>query len=303
MLQTTTELLADVKLRAGLPASQSLYTDTELLRMATEEMHRTVVPLLMRYRSELLVRREDVALTGQGRVRVPARAFGSKLRDVQLKRTGAADFVSLPLVSSEDAREQRSVEGFYLEGDWLYLTPEGAAPTGTLRIKYFTRPSHLVGTDDPDLAMVEADYTTTVGPFAAGPAARLTALWDSSGGYVDIVRAEPSYELIGSQMGFDRAQAALGQLVLTSGTLMEPPKYGDWLCLPGYAPVAMVPAECFDVLIQATVVRILRAKKEWDAYRAEKEVLETSANLLDATLAPRVDGEPKRFVNRSLLGK
>jgi len=153
-LYTADELIATVKLRAAVPGTNATGTgDADILRYLNEEQMTTLVPALIRVREEYLVVTERRAMSASSaRYRLPHRAAGQSLRDVNLVDSLTAQTprrtkiprVALEGIDRQDPSFNAGPGGFYLQGDDLMLTQIDPGAYAGIELAYHFRPGELV---------------------------------------------------------------------------------------------------------------------------------------------------------------
>jgi hypothetical protein len=270
-------------------ASDATLSDADLLRFADQETQGGIVPLMMSVRQDYFTTHDDVAIApgaAQNTLRIPTRAIGSKVLDVEL--IGASgEFVNVSQINS-DAKDG-AAPGFWVEGNTivLYLGASGGAWSySTCRLSYYQRPNRLV------LPAAVGTISNIVGLAVTVAAMPATIVSTEP---VDLVRAYPGHESLDT----DRDDhAVVANTITFTGTLPSDLAIGDYVCLAEESPVPQLPTELQPVLVQRVVVRALEALNDrsgLEAAAAKLQVLEAAALKL---IAPRVDGEPKRIVPR-----
>ena len=148
---TSDELVESVKRRASIPENQSTYTPEDILAFADEELSLEILPAILELHEDYLLYPENVQLeTGKYDYRIPDRAIGSKLRDVQsvspdgntikeMTRLGAGD-----IIKDYVNRSTNYVHQFYIKNNKVVLTGEPRSTDGFLKMWYYMTPSKLV---------------------------------------------------------------------------------------------------------------------------------------------------------------
>jgi hypothetical protein len=285
---TTTEFIADVKLRAFLPTSQATFASADILLLADAETQTSVIPLVQSIRNEYWVRYYDHTITAaQANYDIPVRAIGMALRDVQLVAS-SGQVTSLPQISLEDIQTTTSgePEAFYLRQNQVYLYPTPISTTGTLRLYYELRPGQLVLTTAAGLISSINTGTNAV------TVASIPSAWTASYTY-DLIRQDGASE----PLAIDQAVSSVASTTLTfSSTLPTSPalRVSDYVALAGQTPIPQIPAELRPVLAQATAVRMMESMMlpgvDFARRTLDKEI-ETAVKLL----SPRVSGEVKKI--------
>jgi hypothetical protein len=164
---TSDDLLESVKRKISFPASQSTFTDEDILAFANEELMISQVPSVMSFHEEYFVAKQVIPLTSYTNTYpIPERAIGMKLRGVfwcdsasgpdSTATTTGGNLFEMTRVSAEDKAffqsnvgANQSIHKYYLEGNNVVLTPSPTSdPTGSLVLYYFLRPNQLVPSDE-----------------------------------------------------------------------------------------------------------------------------------------------------------
>jgi hypothetical protein len=291
MAWTTTELIASVKRRAGVPSASGAFLAADLLAIADEEMGSYVVPLILKEREDYFVAHHEEPITDAlYSYPVPYRAIGGKLREV-LALSPARRASDLPRVSASDLQDADF--GFYLDGGMISLVSNGtnASRYGSwLRLSYYRRPNRLV---DISRAAVITTVNSTTGvlTFSSLPSAL------SSAAVFDVVSARSPFDTL----GMDVAGVVAGSQITMGAALPANVQVGDYVCLPEESPVPQVPAELHGLLAQKIAVKVLEGKQMLDKLAAARSELERMEADARALITPRVDGEAQRLVARSSL--
>jgi hypothetical protein len=289
---TTTDFIASVRRRGSIPTSTStsnVNNTSNLLDLATEELHIRLLPLLMAVREEFYVAPpKDYAITAdQAAYAVPSRASGMVLRDVQMI-VGTA-VASLPRIDPESVSTTATgtPAGYYLQHNNVVLYPTPSATNGTLRMLYYARPSRLAATSA--CAQISGINTGT-GVVTVGS---VPSSWSTSTP-VDFIKATSPYQ----NPAVDQTPTATSSTTLTFTTLPDSLAVGDWVALAEYTPIPQVPHEFQPVLAQMTVVKALEAIGDNDGVaRATKDLLTLQANATQL-VTPRNHGESKVVVRQ-----
>lgn len=288
---TTTDFLTSVRQRGSIPTTtntSNVNSTTNLLNLATEELHTRLLPLLMSTRAEFYVAAtpDDQAVTAnQASYPMPSRAVGMVLRDVQMIVGTAVH--SLPEINSDaiNSTATGSVQGYYLQHNNVILYPTPAATSGTLRQRYFMRPSRLAATSDCAQISAINSGTNTV------TVSSLPSTW-AIGTVVDFIAATAPNQC----RDIDKAITGISGTDVTFAALPTGLAVNDWLALAEYTPIPQVPFEFQPVLAQMTVVKALEALGDNDGVKRainDLNILQQNALTL---VTPRNHGEPKRVV-------
>lgn len=284
---TTTALLASIRRRAATASvSTDGSADSDLLQLANEELHASLLPLILKAQGEHLIPQFDYEVStsaGVDKYRIPSRAAFNRIREVVVVDASGSAIRNLYQGSVEDqelwANEQGRPEAFYVRGSQLVLRPI-PAEAETLRVTYCHRPNELTATTAnwATVATVAGTAVTTTGNHGFTPAT-----------IVDFVKADSPFE----PLSIDVTMAAASGSSITLSSAISGLAVGDYVCVREKSPVPMLPAELHPALVDLTVSVLLRNK----GYLQESAAWTKSAGakLSEALemLTPRVDGEAK----------
>jgi hypothetical protein len=289
---STTDLLSAVRTRGSIPTTSNVNNvnnTTNLLALATEELRIKLLPLIMSTREEFYVAIKDVTITaGTARYRIPSRASGTVLRDVQI--VSGTDVYSLERLQSEyiSTTSQSTPEGFYLEHNSVVLYPTPAASGDTLRLRYYLRPSRLVATN------AAAQITSITTATNQVTCSSLPSAWTTSNTF-DFISASSPYPTY----GIDLAVTDIAGTTITFGaTLPTELAVGDWVALADCTPFPQLPEEFQPVLAQMVVVKVLEAQGDRDGARAAGQDLAAITNNALGLITERVHGAPRKVLRR-----
>lgn len=288
MGKTTTSMIADIKLIGSFPTTDSLFSNANYLSILTREQLTTIVPLLNKVNEEYFITEKDYAVTAnQTSYRIPARAVGSQLRDVQLVSSGG-DVTGLVRLY-EDNRESTSdgQQGYYIKGNNILLSPTPTTTTGdALRLIYMRRPSTFVlPTACAEIASIDTGNNQVV--VSSLPSTMTTST------LVDFIQAESPYDLL----SMDAVISGVSGTTVTFSSLPTDLAVGDYLCLAGETCVPMIPEELVDVLVQSALCTCLSSKKD-KSVELELQKLEQLKTTFIDMLTPRVKSDDKKIVNK-----
>ena len=135
--------------RAMIPSDQSTFTNCDILDIMNEELGIHILPMVLRAHEEYYVVDEDQALSACTiRYKIPYRAVGNKLRDVQFVDNAGTQY-EMTRVSLESRPEYQGnytnnqFLTFYLENDDIVLM-QNQISNGNIRSSYYLRPNELV---------------------------------------------------------------------------------------------------------------------------------------------------------------
>lgn len=294
MAYTAADLLTSIRRRAGIPAASGVFSESELLTLATEELRSYVVPFVLREREDYWLYTHDQTITTETSWRIPPRAIGGKLRDVALVLDSGAERY-LPRLSPADLED--SDVGFYLDGKGVRLfTRPGVSLTSLgqkLRMRYFLRPSTLIG--------ASGSNTTVLSVNPGAYQITLTSITGLSSAFaVDIVSqyapwfsvyadATPTVPIAGTTLTF------------TATTYPTGVAAGDLVFLPDTSQYPQIPVELHDLLAQRCAVKVLASKQMTEKMGSAMAELKELEAMALVTIQPRVDSKQPVVINRNSL--
>lgn len=281
---TTLELIAALKIKGSFPTSNDLFSNSDFLVLFNHQMKTEIVPTMLLLSEEFFFVYKDFPVVQNGSYRIPARAIGAKLRDVQVIDAGGN--ILAPQKLFEEDRPGNPT-GYYLTRNSVSLSSDYT--TGTLRMKYFARPNELVlPTACSQIASIDTvnkQVTVTSLPSTM-----------TTGVLCDFVQSENPYDLL----DYDNAIVGVSGTTVTMTSLPDGLAIGDYLCLAKQSPVPMVPDEMHPVLVQSALVAALASKKDKNA-EFESKVLERVKQDAIRMLDPRVENNSISFRSGRLL--
>ena len=288
---TTSDFLASVRNRGNIPTtsnSNNVNGTANLLRVATEELHIKLVPMIMGAREEFYVTHTDYAITAdQAEYEIPLRSMGMTLRDVQVVE--GTQIRSLPPIDSEQVETTSTgpLQGYYIEHNNVILYPAPQSTAGTLRLRYFARPSALAATSD--CAQISSVDTVT----GTITVSTIPSSWTANS-VVDFVRQSIPHNC----SAVDQTPVSVVGTTLVFATLPAGLAVGDWVALSETTPIPQLPREFQPVLAQMTVVKVLEANGDKDGAMIAGKDFEMLRDFALKLIQPRVVGERKKIVPR-----
>ena len=286
---TGTTLISSIRRRASIPSTAVTGSaDADLLAYATEEMQLHMTAELMEVREEYFARDSDSTIGSSTSFRIPDRAIGGKLRDVQLLDSAGA--VILTLTRTEPERledyDTQPLYAFTVKGQNILL-PQGSTTTATsIRLGYYARPN--------ELTITAADWATVLS--VSGNVITTTA----AHGFT----TSSSLDLVKSTPGFEHQFLSSVPTATTSTTLTFASLSGlsivanDYVCVAEKSPVPQIPAELHPLLAQRVAVKYLEAEGDRDGLTVAQRKLEEMEEAASTLISPRVDGAVQKIVNR-----
>lgn len=291
---TTTQLLNDIRGRAGAPnATAQGTTDTDLLRIATSELHGEVTAFVKRINTEHLLARYVISITnGVSSYVVPKRAIGGSLKDAVMHDTEGKphnlrwmDVDQLPAFDGMTGDPTH----FYFENQNIVLYPTPMGSGSTLSLPYYRRCSHLILPSA--CGTIVGNSTSTVTCAAAIPGTF------TPGKKYDIVQSEAPFEILA--MDIVATGTGSDTVAFADGSIPNTVAAGDYLCLANESPVIQLPEELHQFVSAAACVKLLSGpygdQEQLQTARAELDRLRDE--VLPDLMKERVSGEPIYMFN------
>lgn len=269
---TSDDLIKSVRVRGMFPdASQGSLSPENILLVASEELRMSIVPMILAVREKYYETFTEYDLTNnQAIYDIPKRAIGSMTSIVQYivnnSMYALAPLDPKSIITTVSGLYPR---GFYFENDKIVVYPTPNATQGTLRVRYYQRPSILLQTINcAQISSVdETNGTVTVSSYPSS--------W-SSAMLVDFVSNKTPY----TPYSVDKAISVISAGNVISFTTLPTNRegtsvvqIGDWLAPAGYTPIPEVLDEFFPILAAATALKLLSATGSREDHAIVKEEL------------------------------
>src|SRR5574343_687413 len=272
------ELISALKIKGSFPTTNDLFSNSDFLILFNHQMKVEIIPIMMLLSEEYFLLSKDFTVTQGATYRVPSRAIGAKIRDLQYI-DGSNNISSLARLFEEDRPYNNS--GYYLLRNSVELSD--GFTNGTLRMKYFGRPNELVlSTSCGEITSIDTNNNQVT--VSSLPSTMTT------GDLCDFIQYQNPYDLL----SYDQAITGVSGSTVSFSSLPTGLEVGDWLCLAQQSPVPMVPEEMHPVLVQSALVSALASKKDSATDREEK-VLERIKQDAIRMLDPRVENDSVSF--------
>jgi hypothetical protein len=293
MAKTSDRLIAGVKRRVIIPASQPLMSDSDFLSLADDVIASKMVPMISATRQDFFVTSTLVdCVSGTSTYSIPYRAVGRALRDLKLIDSSGSKR-SLVLLQLEDEHMfsgSGTPHGFYFKGDKIVIVPTPNSSDYDLEEWYEFMPSSLVTVASSSVVSSATTTVVTVDQVPTGIIAGVT---------VDFIQGISGNSLL----AFDKTVQAVTSTTITfnSGDIPLALGAGDYIALAQQSPVIMLPDEAYPLLETHTSIRVLNAIGDFEgADRLREDAKEEEKNLLKI-LEPRITGENAKIINRNSL--
>jgi hypothetical protein len=315
--QTAMSLVASAYRRTLAPNAPGAIQPGDVITFLDEEMRSTIVPLVLAAQEEFWVYNYDQAIVANTyQYTIPPRAAFATWRDVVLVDATGME-LSMTELSPEylkltfpgGANPPLYIFGFYIINDKIQLwPPNGTTPTQyLLRMKIKRRPNNLTST-------VNCGQVTNIntGTFVVTLSSADTT-WTNATTF-DVIPNSPQFT---SRMDGQTVSAvslpAGGPYTLTFSSAGTNPTtnqpypnlpvglaIGDWVCPALMSCVPQIPYDMFPLLAQRGAIKILEAMGDTQNLTIAERRYQDMAVDFARTVSPRIDGTPKKIVNRNM---
>lgn len=282
MATTTLDLISNIKLRGSFPTANDLFSNADYLQILNDEMLNQIVPLLNKIQEEYFLTYKDYQITADtSTYRIPKRAIGSTLRDVQMIDSNDTVTSLYRLYEEDKTSTTMGARGYYLKGNQVILSPTPTSTVDTLRMAYFRRPSKFVLPSACAEIIAIAGNIVTV---ASAPASF------SNGVAVDFVQGDTPYDIL----DFDVQIVGISGVDITFSELPDDLAVGDYISLANQSCLPMVPEELIPILVQSALCACLSSKKDKSVELELQKLEQMKASIL-GLLQPRVKSNDQKI--------
>lgn len=314
-------LVASVYRGILAPNAQNAQQPVDVIAFLDQEMRTTIVPLVLAAQEEFWVTNIDQpVVSGVFSYTIPRRAAFATWRDVVFVDPNKNE-INMSMLSPEylkltypaGGNPPLYTFGFILQNDQIILYPNTLpAPTQyRLRMKIKRRPNNL--TQTVNCAQVIAINTGTgVVSVNAVP-----TTWTSSDTF-DIIPNRPQFTSLRDDQTISLINAnnltfsspgndpftgqPLSALPTNTETGAFTMRVGDWVCPTQMSCIPQVPYDMFPLLVQRAIIRILESLGDTQNLTVAERRYQDMAVDFARTVSPRIDGTPKKIVNRNTPG-
>ena len=302
---STLALVSSVYRGVLAPNAQNALVPEDIIAFLDQEMRTTIIPLVLAAQEEFWVTNYDQpVLQNVYNYTIPKRAAFATWRDVVFVDANNNE-INMSMLSPEylkltypaGGNPPLYVFGFILQNDQIILYPNtsGTPTQYRLRMKIKRRPNNL--TQTLNCAQVTAINTgtnqVTVNAVPTG--------WLITDTF-DLIPNSPQF----TSLQDDATITAIVGNVITFTALPTNPQthaftlsVGDWICPSQMSCIPQVPYDMFPLLVQRGIIRTLEALGDTQNLTVAERRYQDMAVDFARTVSPRIDGTPKKIVNRN----
>jgi hypothetical protein len=287
MAYSTSDIILAVKRKGAFPAASSdLFSTTDFLDFAYEELLSTIVPLIADINEDYFIEYADITVkAGLASYRVPSRV--SAIRDIQVVSTSNTVKPLTRLWEEDRTSIDNNQQGYFVKGNQIILSPTPTSSSGTLRLVYVRRPSKYVPVINCAQIISIAGTTIIV---SALPSTMTT------GTLIDFSQKNNPYDIL----SMDIVIASTSGTTLTFNSLPSDLIVGDYISLANESCVPGIQEELVPILIQAILSSCLLSKKD-DQAKIELQKLEQMKMQVLDLLTPRIKTSDNKIHSRNTL--
>lgn len=312
---TTSDMLKSIKRRALVPDNQNTFTDQDFIDLMNEEMMIGIVPSVLQMKEEYFIYRQIVPLeSNKSHYPIPERALANKLREVcfmdstigsihnEYEMTQIAiDDRYTGLYNGTGSSDFTGFRRFYVMGSDIVLHPNvGANPYGALSFYYYLRPNSLV--KNSAVATI-TNLNKTTGDITLSSLPTGYSISDTNGALTtyDFIKAKSPHNILSIEVPINSINTSSKIINIDPLLIPKDLEIGDFMPLAGQSCVPNIPTELHMVLAQRVAQRVLEALGDTEGLNNATNKINEMEMKLTSMLDNRVEGAPRKIVNRSLM--
>jgi hypothetical protein len=277
-------LIKQIKRRALVPTSQSLFTDNELIDIINEELQNRIIPYVMNVREDYFLSYIDVNTSGQllTEYTIPSDSIGGKIHQINIITNNDNDINSiLPRITV--GQIINGLSGYYIEGNKIKFYP--ALRQDKIRIYYFKRPAEVVNL--LDTATIDIVNPTNIECISIP-----TSI--DTGTEIDIISSIQPWDKVATKTVLLKTSQIL-DLDNTNDIFV-----GYFVAKKGQSPFAQISQDIIPLLTQACVVRVMEAMNDQAGFQNAMMTYSQMESDNRNLISPRVTNQPKKIstINR-----
>ncbi len=293
MAMTADRLIAGVKRRITMPASQVLFGDSDILAIADDVTKAYMVPILIAVRQDFFVTSSlTPTVADQASYAIPYRSVGRGLRDLKLVDASGTtrDMALIPIEDAHRFNSSSTTHSFYFKGDQVVLVPPPTDATSYVQFWWEQPPANLCTVASAGLVASVSDPMVTL---VSIPSTLI------AGAVVDFIKGTSGNATIAYDESID--SVASSTITFDADTVPSDLAAGDYVSLAGTSPVIQLPDEAYPLLETRVAQRILFAGGDFDGAKMLDDAVKEEEKNFKMLVEPRIQGEPTVIINRNGL--
>lgn len=300
--QTVDDIVSNIIASTRLPISQVTFTPQNIIGFLQDEQDITISDLIRKIREDYWVTNNDQQITTNVfSYTMPSRAVGGVLRTVVFVDQSGNE-ITVPHLDSDQIatpsyfafRPAWQGQGYFIQDNQVVLWPQNWSNTAyLLRQRHERQPNALCSIAYcAQITGVNtvANTLTFAGspPFTAGMSLDIISVLGQHVSQADDL-------LVATVPG--------GTITIDSSTqIPSTVTVGSWACPAGLTCIPQLPREGYALLLARGMLRIAVGLQSSSLFNVATKMCEDSAAKLTAVFTPRVNGSPKKFVNKNVVG-
>jgi hypothetical protein len=297
---TSDTLINSIKIRAQIPTNQATFRTEDFLQLANEEMVIGVVPSVLTLHENHYVRSEEVDLEeDKSNYTIPYRSMGNKLKDVFYKDSSGNLFEMTEIDEerktdfANNTDQSRGIKFYYVESNQIVLWPNiTGTVSGSLVFKYYLRPNQLVKSSRAGL-ITNIDRDSGIITMEDFPDNF------SSDVLYDLIMTKSPHKILSFDLQAAGFSSNNSTITFDPDDIPDELEVGDYVMQADETYMPQLPTELHVVLAQRVACRCLEALGDTQGLANANTKLQEMEYKLGIIIDNRVEGSPKKVVNRT----
>lgn len=297
------DLIENIKRRGVIPTAQMTYLIPDFLAMINDELLSYGLSILHSYREDYYVEKKtvdflkpDKRISGFPAWRIPDYAIANSLRDIVAISSSLYRY-SIPRLVLDDVPGLVNF-GWYFEGDYVVVRYDDNSTSPKPRdieFAYHVRPNLVC--QEKDAWSINSININTPGPGETEVKVSGPDVLQHTQDELDFIHGKSSFDVMARSV-FPMSTPDFETFVFESAVVPEDLKEGDWISAVNTTPFPMLPSEMHGLLAQRVAVKFLEEQGEENQLKNAIENMVDLEKKVMMLFSPRVEGKPKKIVNR-----
>lgn len=301
-VQTVDDIVTNIISSARLPISQVTFTPQIIISFLQDEQDITISEIVRKIREDYWLANYDQAITnGVYSYPMAPRCVAGALRSVVFLDASGFE-IDCPHLDPDQIRTPSYFafrpswqgQGHFFQNDKVVLWPQTFNVTSyQLRQKY-ERQANALTSSAYCMQITGVNTTLNTLTFAGTPPF-------TAGMSIDIISVTGQHSSQGDDLLVQTVPGSTIQISTTT-PLSSAVTVGSWACPAGLTCIPQMPKEAYAILLARGVLRIAAAQQNSSLFSVATKMAEDAAAKMTAMMTPRESGNPKKFVNKNVVG-
>lgn len=297
---TADKLIQSIRRKAQLPVNNNTFKEEDYLELADEELSLNIVPSIIRQHENYLLYVDVVPMeTGKSRYKIPSRASGNKLKDLQWRDSNGLikEMTMIPIEHLSDYNgatfHRDSSPTYYVLNDEIVLFPEAIVnPEGSLLFTYYIKPNKLVKLNKVGIITAVNTVTKSI-TLSSVPAAF------NSGTLYDFVTVQSPHVTLDFDVPITTINTTT-KMIQFELDYVFPDRLavGDHLCIQCETAIPQIPSDLHPMLAHKVAMSAINALGDTEGFANAKAAYDEIQFNVGTIIDNRVEGSLKKIVNR-----